>query len=109
MKKEWNENERWALAETLHGIIGADLSVEEEDAIYDAIRLISPEYAQEMDELAQECIADYEANKDRPLEEIEAEIMELIEKEKQKNESKPDGGEQPPMPDNVVKFKKPKS
>ena len=42
-KKEWTEQERNELAKTLYGIIGANITSEEEDAIYDAISIISPE------------------------------------------------------------------
>ena len=45
MKKEWNSEERWILATKLEGILGADLDLNEEDAIHDAIRLICPEYS----------------------------------------------------------------
>ena len=48
--KEWNEKERWALAAKLDQILGADLMPDEEDALKDAIRLISPEFAEMMDE-----------------------------------------------------------
>lgn len=48
--KEWNEKERWNLAATLEGILGADLDADEEDAIRDAIRIVSPEFAAMRDE-----------------------------------------------------------
>lgn len=48
--KEWNDKERWNLAAKLEGILGADLDPDEEDAIRDAIRIVSPEYAASRDE-----------------------------------------------------------
>lgn len=43
--KELNEKDRYALASRLEQILGADLDPDEEDAIEQAIALISPEYA----------------------------------------------------------------
>jgi hypothetical protein len=54
MKKELTDKERWALAAKLDGIIGADLMPEEEDAIEQAIRFISPEFAQAVEDEIQE-------------------------------------------------------
>lgn len=57
-KKEWTEQERWELAGTLYQIIGADIDYDEEQAIYDAIHIISPEFAKELDERDQ-ALEDY--------------------------------------------------
>ena len=58
--------ERWALAEKLDGILGADLDVDEEDAIRDAIRLICPAFA-DMRDAAEEDVVDWFEN--TPIEE----------------------------------------
>ena len=57
--KEWNEKERWALAAKLDQILGADLMPDEEDALKDAIRLISPQFADMMDEDIREAAEAY--------------------------------------------------
>lgn len=54
--KEWNEKERWNLAATLEGILGADLDADEEQAIRDAIRIVSPEFAAMRDEEESDCV-----------------------------------------------------
>ena len=43
--KDLNNKDRWNLAAKLEGILGADLDADEEDAIRDAIRIVSPEFA----------------------------------------------------------------
>lgn len=48
--KDWNKNDRWNLAAKLEGILGADLDADEEQAIRDAIRIVSPEFAAMRDE-----------------------------------------------------------
>lgn len=53
-KKEWNEQERYDLAKKLFAITGADLDFDEEAAIYDAIRIISPKYAEILEKREQE-------------------------------------------------------
>ena len=57
-KKEWTEQERWDLAQKIYGLIGLDIDYDEEQAIYDAIHIISPEFAKEMDERDQ-ALEDY--------------------------------------------------
>lgn len=52
--KELNDQDRYALASKLEHILGADLDPDEEDAIEQAIRLISPEYAAMRDAEEQE-------------------------------------------------------
>ena len=52
--KEWNKKERWDLAMKLDGILGADLDPDEVDALLEAMRLISPEYAQMLDDAEQD-------------------------------------------------------
>lgn len=53
-KKEFTEQERFEIAQTLYNLIGLDIDLNEEQAIYDAIHIISPEYAEVMDERDQE-------------------------------------------------------
>ena len=43
--KDMNSKERWNLAAKLEGILGADLDADEEAALRDAIRIVSPEFA----------------------------------------------------------------
>ena len=64
-KKEWNEKERIALAAKLEGILGADLDPDEEQAIRDAISIISPEYAEAIEKDEQETAAWWDAMKAR--------------------------------------------
>lgn len=54
--KEWNKDERWELASKLEGILGADIDLDEEEAIRDAIRLICPEFAAMRDEDEREVV-----------------------------------------------------
>lgn len=75
--KEWNKDERWALAEKLEQILGANLDVDEEDAIHDAIRLICPEFA-EMRDAAEEDVVDWFEN--TPFEEQRRFVAEEEEK-----------------------------
>lgn len=49
-KKEFTEQERFEIAQTLYNLIGLDIDLNEEQAIYDAIHIISPEFAKEVDE-----------------------------------------------------------
>ena len=75
--KEWNNEDRWILATKLEGILGADLDLNEEDAIHDAIRLICPEYAAMRDADEQEAAHWWE---DATEEEKDALIAEAHEK-----------------------------
>lgn len=75
MSKEWNKEERWALAMKLDGIIGADIDPDEVDALLDAIRIISPEYAQMLDDMEQEAVEWYENTTD---EEKDQQIKEFM-------------------------------
>lgn len=52
--------ERWALAEKLEQILGADLDVDEADAIHDAIRLICPEFAEMRDDAEEDVVGWFE-------------------------------------------------
>ena len=47
--KELTKEQRYALAGTLRGILGADITPDEEDALEQAIRIVSPEFAADMD------------------------------------------------------------
>ena len=49
MSKEYTDKERWNIAAKLEGILGADLDVDEEEAIENAIEIICPQYAEAMD------------------------------------------------------------
>ena len=51
-----NEKERFDLASKLEGILGADLDADEEQAIRDAIRIVSPEFAAMRDEEEADCV-----------------------------------------------------
>ena len=51
MNTNWTDEQ---LAETLHGILGADLDPNEEDAIFEAIRRICPDYAAALQEAEDE-------------------------------------------------------
>ena len=51
-----NEKERFDLASKLEGILGADMDAEEEQAIRDAIRIVSPEFAAMRDEEEADCV-----------------------------------------------------
>lgn len=48
MKKQWTEQELRGLCDKLMDIIGADITYEEETALYDAVSIISPEYYEEI-------------------------------------------------------------
>lgn len=50
------KNDRWDLAEKLEEILGADLDADEEQAIRDAIRIVSPEFAAMRDEEEADCV-----------------------------------------------------
>lgn len=58
-KKEFTEQERFEIAQTLYNLIGLDIDLNEEHAIYDAIHIISPEFAKEMDERDKELEDEY--------------------------------------------------
>ena len=75
--KEWNDDERWALAEKLEGILGADLDPDEEDAIRDAIRLISPQFAELRDAAEEDVVGWFE---NTPYEEQQRFVAEEEEK-----------------------------
>ena len=50
-KKEFTEQERFEIAQTIHGLLGLDdIDAKEEQAIYDALHIISPEFAEAIDE-----------------------------------------------------------
>lgn len=53
-KKEWTEQERWELAGKLYQIIGADIDYDEEQAIYDAISIVSPTFSDAIEERLQD-------------------------------------------------------
>lgn len=55
--------ERWNLAYTLDGILGADLDFEEEEAIKKAIRIICPEYAKKLDDIEKDVMDWWENTK----------------------------------------------
>lgn len=57
MKKEWNKEDRWALAAKLEGIISTDIDLDEEEALRDAIRLVCPEYAAMRDDDETDAVA----------------------------------------------------
>lgn len=58
-KKEFTEQERFDLAQKIYGLIGLDIDYDEEQAIYDAIHIISPEFADAMDERDKELEDEY--------------------------------------------------
>ena len=91
MSKEWNKEERWELAMKLDGIIGADIDPDEVDALLDAIRIISPEYAQMLDDMEQEVVEWYENTTDE-------------EKDQQIREFMSEMGIEP-LPEGVISFK----
>lgn len=73
MKKDWTQEERDDLCAKLEGILGADLDDDERDAIYDAIGIISPGYAEALErweddaeQYAQGIVSDILAKHDRP-------------------------------------------
>ena len=72
--KDWNKKERWALATKLHGIIGADLDADEEEAIYDAIRLICPEYAKRLDDDEQDAVDFFENATEDDIEKLKSDV-----------------------------------
>ena len=54
-KKEYTDEERYNIAATLEGLIGLDdVSAKEEQAIFDAIRLVCPEYADSIEHDAED-------------------------------------------------------
>ena len=61
MGKEDTSDERRNIAEDLEGLLGADIDAEEEQAIYDAIEIISPEYAEGMRQFEQEVVDEFKA------------------------------------------------
>lgn len=74
--KEWNDEQRWILATKLEGILGADLDLNEEDAIHDAIRLICPEYAAMRDADEQEAAEWWESTTDAEKDALVQEMQE---------------------------------
>ncbi len=58
-KKEFTEQERFEIAQTLYNLIGLDIDLNEEQAIYDAIHIISPEFADAIDERDKELEDEY--------------------------------------------------
>ena len=54
MKTDWTEEERFDLCAKLEGILGADIDLDEYDAIIDAIGIISPAYAEAIEKEEQE-------------------------------------------------------
>ena len=49
-KKEFTKEERWNIAEHLYGVLcGCDLLPEEEDAIEQAMEIVSPEWVEEFE------------------------------------------------------------
>ena len=73
--KEFDKAERWELAGKLEGILGADLDMDERDAISDAIRIICPEYAEMRDKQQDEVVSWFE---NTPIEEQERFVEEEI-------------------------------
>ena len=64
MKKELTKQERYELAARLFKLLGADIDADEEQTIRDAVAVISPEYAADMDaqeDAAVEFFENYEA------------------------------------------------
>ena len=58
-KQEWTDDERFEIAQTLYHLIGLDIDLNEEQAIYDAIHIISPEFAKAIYERDQELEDEY--------------------------------------------------
>ncbi len=56
MKTEWAEKERFDLCAKLEGIFGADLDLDEYDAIFNAISIISPAYAEAIEKEEKEFV-----------------------------------------------------
>ena len=73
-RNEYTKEERIDLAQRLSEILGADIDLDEEDTIWEAIRFISPEFAEAFDDVEQEA-ADWwdnttDAEKDALVEEV---------------------------------------
>ena len=83
-KKEWTDDERFDIAQTIYGLIGLDIDSKEEQAIYDAIHIISPEYAAAMDERDQELEDFYYTM--RIYDELGLEMKDASENDKQEKE-----------------------
>lgn len=75
--KEWNKEQRWELALKLEGIIGADIDLDEEEALRDAIRLICPEFAAMRDAAEEDVVGWFE---NTPIEEQRCFVAEEEEK-----------------------------
>lgn len=61
MSKEYTTDERQKIAAHLENLLGADIDAEEEQAIYDAIEIVSPEYAEGMRQFEQEVVGEFKA------------------------------------------------
>ena len=86
--KKWNNNERGELAVKLEGIIGADIDLNEEEALRDAIRLISPEYANMRGEEEREVVEWFENTSDEEKELfVQEEIMKAEQAKREKGAS----------------------
>lgn len=72
MKKELTKQERYELAGKLFGILGADLDFDEEDAIIEAIAVVSPEYAEDMDAAENAAVEFFENATEADLAELDA-------------------------------------
>ena len=85
--KKWNKNERWELAIKLEGIIGADIDLDEEEALRDAIRLVCPEFAEMRDEEEREVVEWFENTTDEEKELFVQEEMRKMEEAKREREA----------------------
>ncbi len=85
--KKWNNNERWELAVKLEGIIGADIDLNEEEALRDAIRLISPEFANMRDKQERKIVEWFENTTDEEKELFVQEEMRKTEKAQREQEA----------------------
>lgn len=77
--KKWDKNERWELAVKLEGIIGADIELNEVEAIRDAIRLFCPEFADMRDREERDVVEWLETTSDEEKEQF---VREETEKRK---------------------------
>jgi len=85
MKTNWTEKEKLKLCEKLEFILGADLDDDEMEAIFDAISIICPAYAETMEQELSDSVAEAEK------------ILADIKKNPPKSE---------PLPQNVVDIRK---